>query len=414
MNATARKRQTAHPASPYTVLRDADWLTATRARDYARMLMGMMLIAVVVWVGWAAVHQGLDPLGKPLGADFPSFWAASRLALDQMPTSAYDEPIHWAVQRAAFSGAPVGYSAFFYPPPYLLACLPLALLPYLPALGAWTLATGASLMAAIRTLTPDRGAALGLAAYPAVFSNLAHGQNAFLTTGLFAASLLGAQARPVLSGLLLGLLVIKPHLALVVPVALLAAGRWRMITAAALSSIAACLAAWLVFGDETWLAFLQASPIARQALEQNLVGDAKMQSLFAAVRLMGGPVPLAWTLQIALSLGVIGALAHLVRKTRNVTAQAAMTACAALLASPFLLDYDLMLAALPLLWLLREGRRTGFRPWEKTVMLAAFVLPLVSRLLAGNLHLPTAPLVLAALFAVVVRRAAAEAAPQLR
>ena len=112
-----------------SVLRDADWLNAERARDYARMLLGLTVLAVLAWTALSLAHQGLDPMGQPLGADFPSFWAASRLALDQMPTSAYDAPVHWAVQRAAFSGAPVGYSAFFYPPPYLIACLPLALHP---------------------------------------------------------------------------------------------------------------------------------------------------------------------------------------------------------------------------------------------------------------------------------------------
>ncbi len=378
------------------------------------MLLGMTVLAALVWTGFAVLHHGLDPVGKPLGADFPSFWAASRLALDHMPTSAYDEPVHWAVQRAAFSGAPVGYSAFFYPPPYLIACLPLALVPYLPALGGWVLVTGASVLLTLRSLLSDRAALLALAAYPAVFSNVAHGQNAFLTTALFSASLLGAKSRPVISGLLLGMLGIKPHLAVVVPFALLAAERWRMIAAAALSLIAVCLASRLLFGADTWIAFIETSPMARQALEQNLVGDAKMQSLFCTVRLLGGPVALAWALQATMSFGAIGALCLYVRKTENAAAQAAMTACAALLASPFLLDYDLMLAALPLLWLLREGRRTGFAPYEKTVMLAAFVLPLVSRLLAAGLHLPMAPLVLVALAFVVFRRAAHATDDQLR
>jgi hypothetical protein len=82
LNAVARKRQTAPHPSPLSVLRDADWLNGTRARDYARMLLGMTLLAALVWIGFAILHRGLDPTGKPLGADFPSFWAASRLTLD--------------------------------------------------------------------------------------------------------------------------------------------------------------------------------------------------------------------------------------------------------------------------------------------------------------------------------------------
>ena len=76
-----------------------------------------------------------------------------------------------------------------------------------------------------------------------------------------------------------------------------------------------------------------------------------------------------------------------------------------MLASPFLLDYDLTLIAIPLVWLLREGLRTGFLPFEKALLALAFVLPLISRSLAGAVGLPLAPLILAAIFALTMRRA---------
>jgi hypothetical protein len=79
---------------------------------------------------------------------------------------------------------------------------------------------------------------------------------------------------------------------------------------------------------------------------------------------------------------------------------------AALIASPFLLDYDLVILAAPLAWLLGEAARTGFRDWEKTTLAAAFVLPAVSRMLAAQAHLPLAPLVLAALLVLILRRGA--------
>ena len=79
--------------------------------------------------------------------------------------------------------------------------------------------------------------------------------------------------------------------------------------------------------------------------------------------------------------------------------------CAGLLMSPFVLDYDLALLAIPLIWLLREGQRSGFLPFEKALMALAFALPLVSRVLAGALGLPLAPLTFAALLALILRRA---------
>lgn len=79
---------------------------------------------------------------------------------------------------------------------------------------------------------------------------------------------------------------------------------------------------------------------------------------------------------------------------------------AAMLASPFLLDYDLVIVAAPLAWMLREGAAKGFLSWEKALLLAAFVMPAVSRTIATDAKLPLAPFVLAALFVAILRRGA--------
>ena len=78
---------------------------------------------------------------------------------------------------------------------------------------------------------------------------------------------------------------------------------------------------------------------------------------------------------------------------------------AALLASPFLLDYDLVLLAIPLAWVARDSLRTGFLPWEKIILAVAFVMPIVSRSIATYAGIPLAPLVIAAVFILVLRRA---------
>ena len=77
---------------------------------------------------------------------------------------------------------------------------------------------------------------------------------------------------------------------------------------------------------------------------------------------------------------------------------------ASLLVSPFVLDYDLMLLAFPLMWLFHTGLREGFRSWERLALLAAYALPLYGRPLAIAAHLPLAPLVLLAVFGLTLRR----------
>ena len=107
-----------------TALGDCAWLDAGRARAYARILLAVTLVGAAGWI--ALSPGGLDREGKPIGTDFVGFYAASRLALDGSPELAYDVGAHWAAQKALF-GPELGYTAFFYPPPALLICLPLAL-----------------------------------------------------------------------------------------------------------------------------------------------------------------------------------------------------------------------------------------------------------------------------------------------
>jgi hypothetical protein len=241
-------------------------------------------------------------------------------------------------------------------------------------------------------------------AFPAVFIEVGHGQNGFLSAALFGGGVLLLDRRPALAGALLGCLVYKPHLGLLIPVVLAASGRWRSIAAAtaAVAGLAALSVA--AFGGGAWRAFLAASPMARAALEQNLVGNDKMQSVFAAVRLLHGGLGLAYGAQIAAAAAACAALARLQRRRFRSPAEGPALVTAALLASPFLLDYDLILLAIPLAWLTARGLATGFRPWEKAVLVAGYLAPAVFRSIASATGAPIGPLVVAGVFWLVLRR----------
>ena len=73
--------------------------------------------------------------------------------------------------------------------------------------------------------------------------------------------------------------------------------------------------------------------------------------------------------------------------------------------TPFVLDYDLMLLAIPLAWVVTEAEQTVYLPWEKLILASAFLLPMVTRSLATWAGASVAPLVLIALLGVVIRRA---------
>lgn len=384
-------------------LRDAAWLSADRAEAYVRVLAVMLAVVALGWI--ALSRDGVTVAGYPLGSDFVSFWAASELALEGRPEAVYEPASHFAVQRTAVPATDESYYAFFYPPVFLLVCLPLATLPYLWSLAAWLGVTGLAYWRCLRTLLPQRWAALPILAYPAVLMNAGHGQNGFLSAACFGAGILALQRRPVLAGLALGGLVFKPHLAVVIPFALAAAGRWRTLLSAALSALSLCLLSWLAFGTATWRGFLAQTALARAVLEQDLVGPAKMVSTFAAVRLLGGSVGIAYAAQLAVGLALCGLLWGIRRVRPSGLDLGALMVAMAVLASPFLLDYDLVMLALPMAWLLASAQRTGFRPWEKVVLFVVFVAPLFVRTIALRLGIPLGPPVLAALLLVVAGRA---------
>jgi hypothetical protein len=384
-------------------LRESFWLGAARARAYLNILAGLSALATLAYL--LLSHLPLDPLGRPLGTDFASFWTASRIALAGHPADVWKPPVHEAMQVAMF-GVQGGYAAFFYPPTFLLACLPLALAPYTASLAIWLLATGAAWVFMCRAWLGPRYGWLPIIAFPAVLINAAHGQNGFLTAALLGAGALLSGRRPILAGALVGLLIIKPHLAVLTPLFFLLSGNWKAMAAAAVTAGGLCLLSLLLFGLPSWQGFLQTSPLARAALEQNLVGYAKMQSAFAAARLLGAPISLAWLIQGLAALGGVIAMWR-VGRSRSSLALGAALACATLLATPFLLDYDLTLLAVPLAWLFTQAMDDGFRPWERLILLAGFVLPLLSRVLAMTLHVPVAPIVVTALLLCIVRRATA-------
>jgi hypothetical protein len=234
-----------------------------------------------------SAQTGIGPLGFPMRSDFISFWTASALALQGRPEAAYDMPAHRMAEQALFSDME-GYSAFFYPPVFLVICLPTALLPYFWSLAAWIAATGFAYLRVMKRLMP-RGT-LPILAFPAVLMNVIYGQNGFLTTALFGAGIMLLRRHPIPSGLCFGCLIYKPHLALALPFALLVRKEWTTLASAFVTAIGLCSLSFILLGSRTWAAFLAATPMARATLEQGLIEPHNWASTFAGVRLLHGSI----------------------------------------------------------------------------------------------------------------------------
>jgi hypothetical protein len=131
-----------------------------------------------------------------------------------------------------------------------------------------------------------------------------------------------------------------------------------------------------------------------------------MQSVFAVVRMWGGPVPLAYAMQTAVTVALAAALIWLWRSRADFALKATALIIAAILATPYSLDYDMTMLAPAIAFLATHGLRRGFAPWEKTALAALWLAPLVARAVAEATLLPLGAPAMAAVLWLVLRRAA--------
>ena len=79
-----------------------------------------------------------------------------------------------------------------------------AAVPYAWGLAVWLVASFAAYLATLRAILPRPETLLVAAAFPAVFINVGHGQNGFLTAALLGGALHWLDRKPWLAGILIG------------------------------------------------------------------------------------------------------------------------------------------------------------------------------------------------------------------
>jgi hypothetical protein len=304
----------------------------------------------------------------PSSRDFVSFWGAAQLALAGHPEAAYDRAALHAVQSAVATFTR-GEMPFPYPPGYLLLVIPFGLLSFAAGMVAWSLGTLAFYLSAARRLFPRSGWLA--AAFPAVFANAAIGQNAFVTAGIFMTGLALLESAPLAAGAVLGCLVIKPQLALLLPVAMIAGRQWRAIAGAAMSSTGILVLGLLVFGRAATAAWLHQLPLYAEIARDGLVGWSKLGSVYAAARMAGLPSGPAILLHTVVLIVAAAAVWRIWRSDCGHGAKVAILSAATLLASPYVFFYDAVNLVPAFLWLARENVRP-------LVLFALWCLPLLT------------------------------------
>lgn len=330
---------------------------------------------------WTIADDGFSEVSRRLPYwDFTNLWAGSRIALEGHVGILFDVDAYRAALRAMFS-PDLPDQEWSYPPSIILFGAPFALLPILPAYLIWTFGTITLLHLAIRPLRLPPMLHIAALASPAVFTNALFGQNGALTAALLIGGLLAAPKRPILAGLLFGLLTVKPHLGILIPFCLIASRNWRAFASATVTSLLLAVGTGLAFGFEVWPLFVSETRALMTAIMEAPYPQhyhSNALTVFIMARSFGAGVDAAYVAQAAAAFVAIATAVWLWLPSTMIDhrRRALATATLAIVATPYGYTYDTIPMCVTVVYVFAVAER------PQAVLLAfAWLFPLFAQLL---------------------------------
>jgi len=296
--------------------------------------------------------------------DFTFYYAAARIGVTHGWQSIYDLGLQQSELYAIGSRIRIAELArYISPPPLAWLALPFTLLPYPIAYFSWSALLLAALAGTWYMAAPGAGRerlihlVAALAWLPVIYALQLGQPGLFVALGVAGSYALLRKHRQFLSGLALGVIVLKPQLAFLLPVALLAGGRYRAVAGAAVGIGLLLLASAVNLGPDGIAAYAQRLTFAADVPVNRQLTIALVIGGVAAARLVQGAIAI-WALA-------------LVYRLRNQSPEwmFVLAIVGGLLATPYLHIDDLVMLGLAVWLYLRIPGQPGWS-W-------AFVLALV-------------------------------------
>lgn len=333
-------------------------------------------------LAWSTFTRS-GPPQTGFGIDFSVYWSAATVALMHGPAAVFNRDLMMAVERTVRSGELFAGTSgpWLYPPTFLIFLLPLGLVPLNVALAAFSVAGTTAYLRSMWAIVRGAGplALVTVAAFPGFWLALCYGQNSLFTAAAAAAALALLPTRPLLAGLFIALLSVKPQLGLVIPLALICSRQWRCFAAAAVGSALLWGISAAVLGGDMLPAWLHTvSWFKHTWIEHNPEIWRGMPTIYAAARRAGASAQWAYRLQAVVAVPACVVTAWLWRGSARHELKAAALCCCTLLVQPYLLYYDLAWLAIPIAFLGMDMYRHCARPFEWVLLGVAWVMPLQS------------------------------------
>lgn len=381
------------------------WFPDQRRTIYlcaAVLVIAALFTFVYVKIIWG-LYQSRSATHLPQYTDFFALWSYARVIFSHPAADLYNDDLLRSYQ-IALGMAETQHYPFPYPPTFILMVWPLCLPPYHLSYVVTMLSTLALFLWVVRqTCTRSPMLLLWCILAPATIAAVWAGQLGFLAGALIVAGIRLAGTRPILAGVLIGILSYKPQFGLLIPIALVSAGLWVTVLSATVTVLALAAVATLAFGVTIWSQWLAMLP-AYSDLWENIPSVLNMRpTVMASLQMVGVPLLAARVVQAAVTVTVAVCVWFAFRRGPSRLAAAALL-CGTMLATPHAYFYDLPMVVAAMVLFVEERVQTdqGFTTGEVGVLLLALLFPIV--MLMKNYAVPGTFLCLALLFWITIRK----------
>ncbi len=335
------------------------------------LLLFYTLSLLLAYIGFSSLLHSLTPAygfasidGQYVGRDFLPFYAAAKQAILGNIHSLYTKLGAYQATQAVvpdLAEEKISHWPWPYPPHYFLLIMPFAELPYYFSLAAWLLLSIVLPSTALWYFWRVRGVfffatILNLS----IFICLIMGQNALILSAIAGIGMASIKKSPILAGICFSILSVKPHFAILLPIALIFGGYWRVLLYTIFNTIFLLIISNMIFG---WDIFLIAAQHFSMVSETSFSTDTWIFSIYSTYRALlgsGFSVTHAWALHFIVVGFALYGVQNIWRKNYSLASKWLAFGIAAMLCTPFSFAYDTPWIFLPVMaWIYERTNKAG-------------------------------------------------------
>ncbi len=339
-------------------------------------LIGFALSALLFIKDYlSAQHsRGLSINGSAIwGRDFVNVFTSGRLVIEGRLADVYDKSAYHAWQTNQFGGG-IRDHMYSYPPVTLLYTPAFGVIPYFWSLALWTIISLLLFGLAARPwLAREKLPEILSLILPTTIVCVWAGHYGLIMGALWLSAWHHLEKRPKLSGLMTGLMIIKPHMAVLMPILYLRRKAWTAMATATATVAVLVGVSILFFGIDLWKTYLESTSQSQLSLlhATHTFFAKMMPTLSPALFAYGFPASLVWEVQVAVATIVITLMWRFQPADPHRAGLAA--AAATFLILPYGFNYDMTVVGLASLIMLYRATRS-FRIWPALMASVIFLL----------------------------------------